>query len=75
VVHDPLAVFYTTVGCLDYYLIREDDRAIKDCRKLEMDPNFARAHSNLVVYKHKRMHDQSFHELETAITLEGVDPK
>jgi tetratricopeptide (TPR) repeat protein len=57
--------------------MREDDRAIGECRNaLEMDPNFARAHGNLAsIYQHKRMYEQSFQQLETAMTLEGEDTK
>jgi hypothetical protein len=57
--------------------MRDDDHAIKECRNaLEMDPNSARAHGNLAdVYEHKGMYDQSFRELETAMILEGDDPK
>src|SRR5260370_22004987 len=74
---DPLSVFYTSVSCWDYYFMREDNRAIKECKSaLEMDPNFASAHHILAfIYQNKGMYNESFRELETAKTLEGDDPK
>jgi TolB-like protein/DNA-binding winged helix-turn-helix (wHTH) protein len=74
---DPLSVFHTTVSCLNYYLMREENRAIEECRKaLEMDADFITAHENLAaIYEYNRMYAQSFRELEKAMTLRKEDSR
>jgi TolB-like protein/Tfp pilus assembly protein PilF len=74
---DPLSVFHTTVSCLNYYLMREENRAIEECRKaLEMDVDFVTAHANLaIIYEHRGLYDQSFRELEKAMTIGKEDPR
>jgi tetratricopeptide (TPR) repeat protein len=57
-----------------FYLAREYDRAVEECRKaLDLDPNFARAHANCgLAYEAKSMYREAVTEFEKALTVSGT---
>ena len=61
---------------LHYYLARQPDRAIEQCRRtIEMDPSFSRVHSYLGwAYLQKGMYGDAVAELEEARALFGDSP-
>ena len=70
---DPLSISVNTGLDTMYYLQRDYDKALTQCRKaLEISPDAATIHSDLFdIYSAKSMHAQAIDELEQAIRLEG----
>ena len=70
---DPLSISVNTGLDTMYYLQRDYDKALTQCRKaLEISPDAATIHSDLFdIYSAKSMRAQAIDELEQAIRLEG----
>jgi tetratricopeptide (TPR) repeat protein len=67
---DPLSLIISTDTGKVFYMTRQYDRAIEQCKKvLEMDPNFAMAHVWLSFsYSAKGQHEEAIAEMHKAAT-------
>ena len=73
---DPVALNLIAAGGWIYFLGRQYDQALVECRKaLEMNSNFFVAHKYLALtYLQKGMYEESISEFQTALRLSGGTP-